>query len=106
MPSTLKVYVAAISAFHATIDGPSVGKHDLVIRFLKGARRLRPSRPPTLPPWDLALVLVVLALPPFKPLQTVSLRELLLKTALLFALGLGDCNVTCESHSGFCTFMT
>ncbi len=40
MPSTLKVYVAAISAFHATIDGPSVGKHDLVIRFLRGARRL------------------------------------------------------------------
>lgn len=31
MPSTPKVYVAAISAFHAVIDGCSVGRHDLVI---------------------------------------------------------------------------
>ncbi len=86
MPSTLKVYVAAISAFHAAINGRSVGKHNLVIRFLRGARRLRPSRPPTVPSWDLALVLEALALPPFEPLQTVGLRELSLKTTLLLAL--------------------
>ncbi|KAI2664111.1 3-methylorcinaldehyde synthase [Labeo rohita] len=60
MLSTLKVYVAAISAFHATVDGHSVGKHDLITRFLRGARRLRPPRPPTVPPWDLALVLEAL----------------------------------------------
>ncbi len=32
-PSTLKVYVAAIAAHHDTVDGKSVGKHDLVVRF-------------------------------------------------------------------------
>ncbi len=47
-PSTLKVYVAAISAHHDPIEGRSVGKHDLVVRFLRGARRLNPPRPPSL----------------------------------------------------------
>ncbi len=35
-PSTLKVYVAAIAAHHDAVDCKSVGKHDLVIRFLRG----------------------------------------------------------------------
>ncbi len=37
--STLKVYVVAIVAHHDAVDGKYVGKHDLVIRFLRGARR-------------------------------------------------------------------
>lgn len=41
-PSTLKVYVAAITAFHAPVAGQSLGRNDLVVRFLKGARRLNP----------------------------------------------------------------
>ncbi len=45
-PSTLKVYVAAIAAHHDAVDGRSLGKHDLIVRFLKGARRMNPSRPP------------------------------------------------------------
>ncbi len=45
-PSTLKVYVAAIAAHHNAVDGRSLGKHDLIVRFLRGARRLNPSRPP------------------------------------------------------------
>ncbi len=36
-PSTLKVYVAAIAAHHDAVDGRSLGKHDLIVRFLKGA---------------------------------------------------------------------
>ncbi len=47
-PATLKVYVAAISAHHDPIEGRLVGKHNLVIRFLRGARRLNPPRPPSL----------------------------------------------------------
>ncbi|KAL0152042.1 hypothetical protein M9458_052646, partial [Cirrhinus mrigala] len=86
MPSTLKVYVAAIAAFHALVDNRIIGKNDLVIRFLKGARRLNPPRPSTLPTWDLALVLDALTGPPFEPIQSVSLRALSLKTALLLAL--------------------
>ncbi len=41
-PSTLKVYVAAIAAHHDAVDGRSLGKHDLIVRFLRGARRLNP----------------------------------------------------------------
>ncbi len=44
-PSTLKVYVAAIASSQAPIDGQSVGRNNLVIRFLKGSRRLNPPRP-------------------------------------------------------------
>ncbi len=40
--STLKVYVAAISAYHASLGGQSVGRHPLVTHFLRGALRLRP----------------------------------------------------------------
>ncbi len=56
-PSTLKVYVAAIAAHHDAVDGRSLGKHDLIVRFLRGARRLNPSRPPLMPSWDLSIVL-------------------------------------------------
>ncbi len=68
-PSTLKVYVATISTQHDPIEGKSVGKHNLVVRFLRGARRLNPPRPPSLPSWDLALVLRALITAPFEPLQ-------------------------------------
>ncbi len=50
-PSTLKVYVAAIAANHDPMEEKSVGKHDWVVRFLRGARRLNPPRPP--PPYTL-----------------------------------------------------
>ncbi len=75
-PSTLKVYVAAISAHHDPVERRSVGKHDLVVRFLRGARRLNPPRPPSLPSWDLALVLRALQIAPFEPLQSVELKFL------------------------------
>ncbi len=48
-PSTLKVYVAAIAANPNPVDGKSVGKHDWVVRFLRGARRLNPPYPPLYP---------------------------------------------------------
>ncbi len=85
-PSTLKVHAAAISACHDHIDGKSVGKHDLVVRFLRGARRLNPPRPPSIPSWDLALVLRALQIAPFEPLQSADLKILSMKTLLLVAL--------------------
>ncbi len=39
-PSALKVYVAAIAVSHASIDGQSVGRNNLVVCFFKGSRRL------------------------------------------------------------------
>ncbi len=85
-PSTLKVYVAAIAAHHDAVDGRSLGKHDLIMRFLKGARRMNPSRPPLVPSWDLSIVLSGLQRGPFEPLDSVELKFLSLKTALLTAL--------------------
>ncbi len=85
-PSTLKVYVAAIAAHHDAVDSKSLGKHDLVIRFLRGARRLNPPRPHLVPSWDLPSVLSALRGAPFEPLQSVELKFLSLKTVLLSAL--------------------
>lgn len=84
--STLKVYLAAISACHD--DGPEgpMGSHPLLSRFLKGVRRLCPVRAPLVPTWDLDVVLSALTLPPFEPLGSVSLKHLSLKVAFLLAI--------------------
>ncbi len=71
--STLRVFVAAIAAFHAPIAGQSVGRDNSVVRFLKGAKRLNPPRPLTVPTWDLPTVLRALKGPPFEPLQSTNL---------------------------------
>ncbi|KAL0186577.1 hypothetical protein M9458_018247, partial [Cirrhinus mrigala] len=84
--STLKVYVAAISAYHALLDGVSVGKNPLVIRFLRGVLRLRPPTRPRVPSWDLTVVLEALCKPPFEPLEEIPIRFLTIKTVLLLAL--------------------
>ncbi|KAL0204612.1 hypothetical protein M9458_002630, partial [Cirrhinus mrigala] len=84
--STLKVHMAAISANHDLVEGRSVGKHDLVIRFLRGAWRLNTPQPHLIPSWDLAVVLQALQQDPLEPLQSVELNALSLKTALLTAL--------------------
>ncbi|KAL0161741.1 hypothetical protein M9458_045466, partial [Cirrhinus mrigala] len=84
--STLKVYVAAISAYHAPLGGMPVGKNPLVIRFLRGVLRLRPPTRPHVPTWDLAVVLEALCKPPFEPIEDIPARFLTIKTALLLAL--------------------
>ncbi len=55
--STIKVYTAAMAAFHAPIAGRSVGRNSGVIQFLRGSKRLNPPRPRTVPPWDLPTLL-------------------------------------------------
>lgn len=85
-PSTLKVYVAAISCHHVKIDGCTVGSHDLVSLFLRGARRLRPLVAPRAPVWDLPLVLDALCCRPFEPLVRADLKWLSCKTAFLLAI--------------------
>ncbi|XDV14501.1 hypothetical protein PO909_014743 [Leuciscus waleckii] len=87
-PSTLKVYVAAIAVFSSTTLGQSIGRNDLVIRFLRGAKRLNPPRPPTVPIWDLSTVLEAMKGHPFEPLQEIDLKHLSFKTAFLLALAL------------------
>ncbi len=85
-PGTLRVYVAAISACHVLIDGVSVGKHPLVARFIRGAKRLRPPTRATVPSWDLAIVLEGLIMTPFEPLESAPIRFLTLKMFFLMAI--------------------
>ncbi len=85
-PSTLKVYVAAIAPHHDAVDIRSLGKHDLIVRFLKGARGMNSSRSPLMPTWDLSIVLAGLQRGPFEPLDSVELKFLSAKTVLLTAL--------------------
>ncbi len=85
-PAMLKVYVAAIAASHAPIVRQSVGRNNIVVRFLRGSRRLNLPRSPTVPAWDLPTVLRALKGSPFEPLQSADLKTLSLKTALLLAL--------------------
>ncbi|KAL0174631.1 hypothetical protein M9458_030599, partial [Cirrhinus mrigala] len=85
-PSTLKVYVAAIAAYHDAVDETSLGKHQLIVRFLRGVRRVNPPRPHLVPSWDLSVALQGLREAPFEPLASVELKHLSLKTALLIAL--------------------
>ncbi len=49
-------------------------------------RRMNPSRPPLVPSWDLSVILAGLQRGPFEPLDSVELKFLSLKTALLTAL--------------------
>ncbi len=85
-PSTLKVYVAAVAAYHDAVDCRSLGKHDLIVRFLRGARRLNPPRSPLMPSLDLSIILAGLQMGPFEPLDLVELKFLLSNTVLLTAL--------------------
>lgn len=84
--STVKVYLAAISACHIGFGDKTVGQHPLVCQFMKGARRLRPVSRSLTAPWDLPVVLDALSQPPFEPLQEAELKVLSFKTALLLAL--------------------
>ncbi len=83
---------------------------------------MHPPCPPSVPPWDLEVVLRALSQPPFEPLASVDLKELSIKTALLLALasakrigdlnafsvdsdcirfGPGDCSVTLRPRLGY-----
>jgi hypothetical protein len=85
-PSTLKVYVAAISAYHTPMGGFSIGRDPLITRFLRGTLRLRPALHSRAPAWDLAVVLEGLALAPFELIEEVSEKCITLKTLFLLAI--------------------
>ncbi len=86
LPSMLKVHVAVIASFRSLLGGKSIGRHSLVMSFLKRARRLHPTRPPSVPPWSLGVVLRALSQLSLERLASVDMKELSLKRALLLAL--------------------
>ncbi len=61
----------------------SLGRNLLVTHFLRGTQRLRPLVRPTMPLWDLAVVLEALSKAPFEPLDKVSLIFLTIKPSRL-----------------------
>ena len=81
------------------------------MRFRKGARRLNPPRPPSVPIWDLSTVLEAMKGPPFEPFRSADLKHLSLKTTLdLHALsvsapclefGPNDCRVVLKPRHGY-----
>ncbi|KAM7182065.1 uncharacterized protein RBU57_000616 [Macrochelys suwanniensis] len=83
---SLKVYLAAISAFHPGADGRSVFAHSVVQRFIKGLEKVHPPTKTPVPAWDLNLVLSCLMGPPFEPLASCSLLYLSWKVAFLVAI--------------------
>ncbi|XP_074849028.1 uncharacterized protein LOC142012530 isoform X1 [Carettochelys insculpta] len=84
--SSLKVHLAAISAFRHEEEGHTVFVHLMVTRFLKGFVNLYPPRKPLPPSWNLDLVLNAKTGPPFEPLATISLHLLTIKTTFLLAI--------------------
>ncbi len=79
--STLKVYVAAIAAYHAPLGGQLLPPgYTFPPRCDEAQARSR------VPHWDLAVVLEALCRPPFEPIEDLSDRLLTLKTVFLLAI--------------------
>lgn len=81
-PSTLKVYVAAITVNHALMAVQSVSKNYLVVKFWWGSYRLNLPHSHTMPTWNLSIVL------PLSRSTWPTFWHLSLKTALLLVLAL------------------
>ncbi len=83
-PSTLKVYVAAITANHSLKAGQPIGRNDLIVNFLKGTRRLNPPHPQTVSSWYFSIVPSPLRGPLFELLWSAGLLPM--SSVLLLAL--------------------
>lgn len=77
--------ICAQYALQYAVNSKSLGKHDLVVRFLRGVTRLSPLRPRFIPSWDLSQVLKVLQSASVDPLGSVELSVLSLRTDSLLA---------------------
>ncbi|XP_071153666.1 uncharacterized protein [Mytilus edulis] len=75
---------SALSAFGLTFDYVPVGKHPLVIRFLKGVYHLRPTVHNDVNIWDVSIVLRLLRR--LSPVADISVKDLTLKLVMLIAL--------------------
>ena len=84
--STLKVYVAAIGAYHPKFREVSLGSRSEIKAFLQGVFRTRPPAKPIVPRWDLGLVLTALGESPYEPAGEVPLDLWTRKTIFLVAI--------------------
>ncbi|KAI8480797.1 hypothetical protein Bbelb_414820 [Branchiostoma belcheri] len=81
---TVNVYRSAISSTHLPLEGRPLGEHPLMRRFMKGLFELRPPLPKYSFTWDVRQVLDFLRR--WSPANSLSLRQLTLKLAMLVAL--------------------
>lgn len=68
------------------IDCCSIGKHKLVVAFLKGVNPLNPPCRVMIREWDFNVVLDNLCVHPFEPLPLADIKCLSLKTSFLMTI--------------------
>ncbi len=90
--STIKDYAAAIAASHAPIAGRWVGRNSAVLQFLRGAKRINPPCPRTVPLWNLPTVWTIVI---HEPLQALSINPACLE------FGPNDSKVVLKSRLGY-----
>ena len=82
--ATLNVYRSAISAYHPQIEGYKVGQHPMIKELMRGAFNAKPPKPRYKETWDVGIVLRYLK--DQEPVETLDLKELTPKLAMLMAL--------------------
>lgn len=82
--SSLNTARGALSSLGIKIEDYAIGKHPLVIRFLRGVYNLRPTLPRYTHTWDVEKVLSVLR--KLSPVKHLSLKDLTMKLCMLIAL--------------------
>ena len=81
--SSLNTARSALSTI-VTVDGVSIGRHPLVVRFLKGVFNLRPPVSRHKEVWDVSTASKFLKT--FSPVASLSLKNLSLKVVMLLSL--------------------
>ncbi len=82
--SAINTARSALSSVIQPTNSVSFGSHPLVTRYLKGVFNTRPSFPRYKQVWDVTIVLKFLK--SLDPLDSLSLKDLTLKTTMLLAL--------------------
>ena len=82
--STVNSYRSALSSILPPVDGTLLGEHPIIARLLKGMFLIRPPQPKYTVTWDVNILLKFLE--SWEPLNTLTLKQLTLKTVALLAL--------------------
>ncbi|XP_073429809.1 uncharacterized protein [Dendrobates tinctorius] len=80
--NTLRVQISALGALY----GHNIAGNKWITRFITACERIAPIHIPSVPTWDLNLVLDALTVDPFEPIDTIPFKYLALKMALLVSL--------------------
>ena len=85
--STIKVHKTAICMTIRCGGGPNHATNTTIQALLQSLSSRAPPKRPSMPKWDLNIVLSALCKSPFEPLDTVDVLHLSFKTAFLIAWG-------------------